>query len=201
MQVSAASPPSEEAQRESRRLRVGHTMIGMTFQLPNEQATPVAPMARPHGSHGSYDPNEDPVHIPTTGLPPSLVGFMVLGAMLVGRARRLPPPALTSRSHAASGQATYLDPALARPDDGARLRAVVEADPGHRNASLPLYLNLEPAKRARPVARRVRTPEARSRAHPGGRGAFSARWCGPALRLAGARKAEPSSCVSASRSR
>jgi protein phosphatase len=84
MQVSAASPPSEEAQRESRRLRVGHTMIGMTFQLPNEPATPVAPMARPHsGTPGSYDPNEDPVHIPTTGLPPSLVGFMVLGAMLV----------------------------------------------------------------------------------------------------------------------
>jgi serine/threonine protein phosphatase PrpC len=84
MQVSPASPPSEEAQRESRRLRVGHTMIGMTFQLPNEQATPVAPAVRPHtGPHGAYDPNEDPVHIPTTGLPPSLVGFMVLGAMVV----------------------------------------------------------------------------------------------------------------------
>lgn len=83
-QVAPASPPSEEAQRESRRLRVGHTMIGMTFQLPNEQTTPSAPVARPHsGPPGSYDANDDPVHIPTTGLPPSLVGFMVLGAMLV----------------------------------------------------------------------------------------------------------------------
>jgi hypothetical protein len=31
----------------------------------------------------SYRSEDDPVEIPTTGLPPALVGFMVLGAMLV----------------------------------------------------------------------------------------------------------------------
>jgi protein phosphatase len=80
------APPSEEAQREPRRLRVGHTMVGLTN-----------PLAEAHGTEGhvarvtssspptprSYDPMEEPVELPTTGLPPSLVGFMVLGAMVL----------------------------------------------------------------------------------------------------------------------
>ncbi|HEY6079620.1 MAG TPA: Stp1/IreP family PP2C-type Ser/Thr phosphatase [Polyangiaceae bacterium] len=74
-------PPSQEAQRESRRLRVGHTMVGMTSPLAG---TPVPSPALPRGSGAppSFSMEDDPVSIPTTGLPPSLVGMMVLGAML-----------------------------------------------------------------------------------------------------------------------
>jgi protein phosphatase len=76
-------PASQEAQRESRRLRVGHTMVGMTN--PMAGATP--PTGTPLGQRVSNAPQsfrmeDDPVSIPTTGLPPSLVGMMVLVAML-----------------------------------------------------------------------------------------------------------------------
>ena len=81
----AAPAPSEEAQRESRRLKVGHTMIGVSFQLPAEgqgQAAGAMPGQHPpdHGPR-MFDPGDDSVHIPTNGFPPSVVGFMVLGAM------------------------------------------------------------------------------------------------------------------------
>jgi protein phosphatase len=75
-------PPSQEAQRESRRLRVGHTMVGMT----NPMATPAtgipATAPRVSGAPQTFNIEDDPVSIPTTGLPPSMVGMMVLGAML-----------------------------------------------------------------------------------------------------------------------
>lgn len=75
-------PPSPEAQRESRRLRVGHTMVGMTN--PMAGATPAAgsPVAaRISGSPPAYNLDDDPVSIPTSGLTPSLVGTLVLLAM------------------------------------------------------------------------------------------------------------------------
>jgi protein phosphatase len=78
-----APPPSQEAQRESRRLRVGHTMVGMTNPLA---ATPVtgAPLAsRSSGPSGPFNLEEDPVSIPTSGFPPSIVGMVVLAAMLL----------------------------------------------------------------------------------------------------------------------
>jgi protein phosphatase len=75
------SPASEEAQRESRRLKVGHTMVGMQFSLPEAAAT-----ADDAGA-ASLNPRppmlDEPVDIPTSGLPPSFVGFMVLGAMIL----------------------------------------------------------------------------------------------------------------------
>jgi serine/threonine protein phosphatase PrpC len=76
-------PPSQEAQRESRRLRVGHTMVGMTNPLTSTPAagTPTAP--RVSSPPASFNLEDDPVSIPTTGLAPSLVGMMVLGAMLL----------------------------------------------------------------------------------------------------------------------
>ena len=79
------SSPSEEAQREPRRLRVGHTMVGMTNPL-DEGVADSDPRASDAGGmlrDSGYDLLEEPVHLPTTGLPPSLVGFMVLGAMLL----------------------------------------------------------------------------------------------------------------------
>ncbi len=72
-------PPSQEAQRESRRLRVGHTMVGMTNPMA---ATPAS--GTPTGPRVSNPPatfEDDPVSIPTSGLPPSLVGMLVLTAM------------------------------------------------------------------------------------------------------------------------
>ncbi|HYO93158.1 MAG TPA: PP2C family serine/threonine-protein phosphatase [Polyangiaceae bacterium] len=78
------SSPSDEAPRDPRRLRVGHTMVGMTNPL-DEGAADSDPRASDGGllRDSGYDLLEEPVHLPTTGLPPSLVGFMVLGAMLL----------------------------------------------------------------------------------------------------------------------
>ena len=75
-----AAPASEEAQRESRRLKVGHTMVGLQFSLPEAASADEAAAA-------SLTPRppllDEPVDIPTSGLPPSFVGFMVLGAMIL----------------------------------------------------------------------------------------------------------------------
>jgi serine/threonine protein phosphatase PrpC len=76
-----AAPASEEAQRESRRLKVGHTMVGLQFSLPEAAA------AADEAGAASLTPRppllDEPVDIPTSGLPPSFVGFMVLGAMIL----------------------------------------------------------------------------------------------------------------------
>jgi protein phosphatase len=83
----ATPAPSEEAQRESRRLKVGHTMIGVSFQLPPEgqgHAAGALPGQRvPSNPPHAFDAGDEPVQIPTNGLAPSVVGFMVLGAMFV----------------------------------------------------------------------------------------------------------------------
>ncbi|MGC4092110.1 MAG: Stp1/IreP family PP2C-type Ser/Thr phosphatase [Polyangiaceae bacterium] len=83
---AATMPPSEEA-RDPRRLRVGHTMVGMASAVtPEMLAAADAPHGmRPHSSPplASYGPVDEPVELPTTGFPPSLVGFMVLGAMVL----------------------------------------------------------------------------------------------------------------------
>ena len=80
----AALPSSEEATRESRRLRVGHTMVGGVNPLAS--ALPSTPPGNPNyrgsGPPPSFTLDNEPVSIPTSGLPPSVVGIMVLGAML-----------------------------------------------------------------------------------------------------------------------
>ena len=83
--IRPSDPPSEEAQRESRRLRVGHTMVGMTNPLAGTPIpTPAVPVARPASNPPpTFSLDNEPVQIPTTGLPPSVVGMMVLTAMLV----------------------------------------------------------------------------------------------------------------------
>ena len=77
-----APPPSPEAQRESRRLRVGHTMVGMTNPMAATPTSGSPTGARISNPPQSYGLDDDPVSIPTSGLPPSLVGMLVLGAML-----------------------------------------------------------------------------------------------------------------------
>jgi protein phosphatase len=75
-------PPSQEAQRESRRLRVGHTMVGMTNPMAAAPASGT-PGARVSGPPAAYSLDDDPVSIPTSGLAPSFVGMLVLLAMLL----------------------------------------------------------------------------------------------------------------------
>jgi serine/threonine protein phosphatase PrpC len=75
--------PSEEATRESRRLKVGHTMVGIQFSLPDSAVTPASPHVDPMGDVARYTPHEEPVSIPIDGLPPALVGLMVIAAMIV----------------------------------------------------------------------------------------------------------------------
>jgi protein phosphatase len=73
---------NEDLLREPRRLRVGHTVMGLTNPLAAaalsvEAAEPSRSVVR------NEDPLEDPIELPTSGLAPSLVGFMVLGAMVL----------------------------------------------------------------------------------------------------------------------
>jgi protein phosphatase len=79
-----AAPASEEARRESRRLKVGHTMVGMSNPLLDLQRNSDPASLVMHSNHrATYTADDDPVQIPTTGLSPSMVGVMVLGAMLL----------------------------------------------------------------------------------------------------------------------
>ena len=78
-----SAAPSEEATRESRRLKVGHTMVGMQFSLPDSGLTPASPPLEPLGDMARYSPQDEPVSIPVDGLPPALVGLMVIAAMVV----------------------------------------------------------------------------------------------------------------------
>ena len=76
--------PSDEAARESRRLKVGHTMVGIQFSLPEAaQAAAGGARADAAGDLARYSPHDEPVSIPIDGLPPALVGFMVVAAMIV----------------------------------------------------------------------------------------------------------------------
>ncbi|HYQ41578.1 MAG TPA: Stp1/IreP family PP2C-type Ser/Thr phosphatase [Polyangiaceae bacterium] len=76
----AEAAVSEEASKESRRLRVGHTMVGAVNPLTGLSSAPPGP--RVSGAPPSFSMDNEPVSIPTSGLPPSVVGIMVLGAML-----------------------------------------------------------------------------------------------------------------------
>ncbi|HYQ02115.1 MAG TPA: Stp1/IreP family PP2C-type Ser/Thr phosphatase [Polyangiaceae bacterium] len=75
-----ASAASEEATKESRRLRVGHTMVGAVNPITGLSSAPPGP--RVSGAPPSFSMDNEPVSIPTSGLPPSVVGILVLGAML-----------------------------------------------------------------------------------------------------------------------
>jgi len=75
--------PSEEASRESRRLKVGHTMVGIQFSLPDTSATPLSPATEPASDVARFAPGDEPVSIPIDGLPPAMVGLMVILAMIV----------------------------------------------------------------------------------------------------------------------
>ena len=78
----ADSAASEEASRESRKLRVGHTMVGVANPLSGALRGSVPPGPRLSGAPPTFTLDNEPVSIPTSGLPPSMVGIIVLGTML-----------------------------------------------------------------------------------------------------------------------
>jgi serine/threonine protein phosphatase PrpC len=80
--TAEANAPSDEATRESRRLKVGHTMVGIQFALPDTAATPVPPLHEPMSEVARFS-RDEPVSIPIDGLPPAMVGLMVIVAMIV----------------------------------------------------------------------------------------------------------------------
>jgi protein phosphatase len=78
-----AAQPSAEAERESRRLRVGHTMVGVQNPLASLSPPTSGDFPPTDRSPGAYHPGDEPIDLPTTGLPPQLVGVIVLGALLL----------------------------------------------------------------------------------------------------------------------
>jgi protein phosphatase len=81
---AATMPPNLDAQKDPRRLRVGHTMVGMASAITPEVLAAADGQAGRIPSNppiAVYSPMEEPVDLPTTGFPPSFVGFMVLFAM------------------------------------------------------------------------------------------------------------------------
>jgi protein phosphatase len=81
----ATAPLSEEAQRESRRLRVGHTMVGIQFPLAEatQRGASPAPATAAATDAAEFAGQDEPVSLPVSGLPPAVVGFMVLAAMIL----------------------------------------------------------------------------------------------------------------------
>jgi serine/threonine protein phosphatase PrpC len=83
----ATLPPDVDGRGDNRRLRVGHTMVGLSHALPADVLAAVDQVGERTPSNnpslGSYGQLDEPVDLPTTGFPPSLVGFMVLGAMVL----------------------------------------------------------------------------------------------------------------------
>lgn len=87
-----ASPPSEEAERDNRRLRVSYTMVGVATPLSgavngatdHDRRSPEAPaLAGPQGPGRMGRSLDEPVDLPTTGLAPRTVGALVVTAMVL----------------------------------------------------------------------------------------------------------------------
>jgi len=75
------APMSEEAQRESRDLRVAHTMIGSLRQEPTLGAAHESRSSSNPPPATPYNSADDPVTLPISGPPPLVVGILVVGAM------------------------------------------------------------------------------------------------------------------------
>ncbi len=76
---------SDEAERETRKLRVSHTMVGVAnplagVELRDSRPPPQASAAK---RPSSFPPSDDPVELPTSGMSPATVGFLVMAAMLI----------------------------------------------------------------------------------------------------------------------
>jgi hypothetical protein len=83
---SAPEEPADSIRLEAPgQLKVGHTMVGAVVSAELGDSGPSAAPGNgpPSDRTPLYSSDEDPVHIPTTGLAPSVVGVMLLGAMLL----------------------------------------------------------------------------------------------------------------------
>jgi protein phosphatase len=69
-----ASPISEEAAKETRELRVNHTVFGVRSELTPSSPAPAS---------ASRDSGYGAVEVPTTGLAPRWIGFIVLASLLL----------------------------------------------------------------------------------------------------------------------
>ncbi len=83
--VGAVPPRAVSSGEQHQHLRVPDTILGIpAASLPEEAASPSAGSTeRAKSQPDVYSSDDDPVEIPTHGLPPALVGLMVLGAMLL----------------------------------------------------------------------------------------------------------------------
>jgi PPM family protein phosphatase len=83
---SSTWPPDGEIEREVRPLKVGHTLLGVP--MPSDVVLSPPAVARlPEPLLSAPPPpaefEDDPVYIPTTGLPPAVIGFMVIGSLIL----------------------------------------------------------------------------------------------------------------------
>lgn len=72
----------DDATRDDRSLRVGHTMLS----LDRQRSEPEVAAARPGGGTEArtlpaYDPGQEPISLPISGWPPAAVGALVIGVM------------------------------------------------------------------------------------------------------------------------
>lgn len=83
--VSEMSLPPASAPAQSDSLKVGFTMMGMRSPVAQAAGQDAPPSSRGASSHPPpvYESGEEPVDIPTTGLPPAIVGIIALGCLLL----------------------------------------------------------------------------------------------------------------------
>ncbi len=78
-----SGPPSDDANREGRVLRVAHTVLGLESPVL-EIDTPAPPPAKDAAAACAslaYDPALEPISLPISGWPPAAVGALVIGVM------------------------------------------------------------------------------------------------------------------------
>lgn len=81
--ANLAAAPTEQ-KRDSLRLRVANTILGGSLRPPQDQPTgeSSADAAPAPDAPSLYDPAQDPISIPVSGLPPTVVGGLVILAMV-----------------------------------------------------------------------------------------------------------------------
>jgi protein phosphatase len=78
-----SAPARQDGEEESQKLKVGHTVVGITSPLAPSPVASIESAAPSSLPPRRYNLDDEPVQIPTSGLPPSMVGVMVLGAMVL----------------------------------------------------------------------------------------------------------------------
>lgn len=77
-----SAPPAEE-KRDSLRLRVANTVLSGSARPPDAAAAPAVDTVPAPSPVRMYDPAQDPITIPVSGIPPTVVGGLVIVAMIL----------------------------------------------------------------------------------------------------------------------